>query len=462
MIETKVEQSLPKSGLVECGDATGGNPNARRFAVADGVSEDPILIVEFAQGKVNEFIEATSPASKALFSEAKDNLGQQVNDWGNEIKQGWRAIAIEKLKANALLRQRWEAGGVSASTFAGVRIQENPGNHHSVDCLVVGDSYVFMISEDGTSQAVTQTKREPTVETDCIRVGKPGQGILAITQFRHGRYSITGSGYVILASDTIGAWIDRYRKANPTALIETLCQLRERDAFESFVNRLRDSGEVIDDDMALVVVGVGATREYVGVSAKTGVFAGGRPPAGESAVALPSPASPVGACVPAPRFDPAFLDRVYEAGLLRRFRRGIRHSTGFDVELINPYHEPTAADDDRLLRALVEAFTPQGRMRETTFIELVIQWNLVRTLSVNENGLSYEMREISVVVREDLERHIERLSAMAQPHERGLPPRPVTGVKAPPYSDAHQRRLAGGSSDRKPRRKWYWPFGSNE
>jgi serine/threonine protein phosphatase PrpC len=219
----------------ECEDAWAFNPRAGRFAIADGASESSYSGL-WAKLLAETFVAANRPwggfdwldGPRLLWSAEVD--GQQL-EWYGEMKR--------------------EQGAYS--TLLGLGLQQPTGDHAGRwQALAVGDSCLIRVRNG--DRAFPLTKAVDFNNQPQLLGSRPGPSPeLAIA-----RGTSEPGDRLLLMTDALAHWflLDCEKKGRPWMDVERLLTERQAEgAFAVWVDKLRDRGELRNDDVTLLVVG---------------------------------------------------------------------------------------------------------------------------------------------------------------------------------------------------------------
>jgi len=211
----------------ECEDAIDGDPEAGRFAVADGASES-YAAGEWARHLVMGFVHGGTD----------DWLTASRNAWQQEIGgHGLSWYAEDKL-----------AHGAHA-TFLGLTLQPAK-DHVAWEAIAVGDSCLFVIAKDTPPTAFPVTHSSGFTSSPALVTSRgawPG--------WKVERGALRPGDIILLTTDALAQCLLASSEdgwfAGPTLL-----GLEEEDDFTLWVALARDQGRLKNDDVAMGVVEV--------------------------------------------------------------------------------------------------------------------------------------------------------------------------------------------------------------
>ncbi|HKA06230.1 MAG TPA: protein phosphatase 2C domain-containing protein [Gemmataceae bacterium] len=222
---------VPKAGhsAEECEDAIDGDPEAGRFAVADGASES-YTAGEWARYLVGAYVRP--PEGTDWFAAAREGWQQEIGS----AALSW--YAEDKLARGA------------HATFLGLSVHAS-GDQVEWEAIAVGDACLFVLSP-GVRPVAFPIARSSDFTSAPVLVSSRG----AWPGWRTERGTLRPGETLLLATDALAQFLlkssDEGEFAGPS-----LMGLEEDDDFALWVAMTRDQGRLRNDDVALGVVEVG-------------------------------------------------------------------------------------------------------------------------------------------------------------------------------------------------------------
>jgi hypothetical protein len=234
---------LPKSDSSEYEYEDAFDVSPSRFAVADGATESSFA-KQWAQGLVNRFV--TSPP------EFRD-CGLDFASWLEPARQAW-AEQIPADERSWNVEEKANLGAFAA--FVGIEFIPADANQKRTQAvwraIAFGDSCFFLISKDGfftfpLEQTSHFIHRPDFLSSIPANNAQPLDGL----RICEGRYE--NGDYFLLATDALASWIIKKveKKERPW---DKLLSLNTEREFSCFINELRGSNAIKDDDVTLLII----------------------------------------------------------------------------------------------------------------------------------------------------------------------------------------------------------------
>ena len=219
---------VPKVGHApdECEDAAAGDPDAGRFAVADGASES-YAAGEWARLLAEAFV-ATGP----------------TGDWLKAPREAWQQEAAGSA-VSWYAEDKFARGG--HATFLGVSIQAT-SDGAEWEAVAVGDSCLLHL-RDGNSVTSFPLIRSAEFNGAPTLVNSRG----GMPAWRTGRGKFRPGEALLLATDALAQHLLESTEAGSFAG-PALLGLEEDDDFAMWVAMAREAGQLRNDDVALGVI----------------------------------------------------------------------------------------------------------------------------------------------------------------------------------------------------------------
>lgn len=239
-----------------CADSFAISPDARRIAIADGVSKS--YMPKFVADSLTEIYVSDKFTGGTLFNDtnATELLSNVVEEWNR--KSHVFEASVDEDTAYDLEYQR-ELYGMGASTFAGICLSPELFTFD-----ILGDSCIFLIPNDKAISPLILSSMPCDVDLRSDTPFKCDFGIHPHFIDTKGR--IVGEPLedsiqafdctILLATDAFSDWFCRnYTKEDINHVIDTLKGLDTQEKFDSFIDNLRDN-DLKNDDVAIVLVDV--------------------------------------------------------------------------------------------------------------------------------------------------------------------------------------------------------------
>jgi Protein phosphatase 2C len=212
----------------ECEDAIDGDPEAGRFAVADGASES-YAAGEWARHLVMGFVHGGGN---------DDWLTASRNAWQQEIGGGVLSWYAEDKLAHG-----------AHATFLGLSVRPGPDGA-AWEAIAVGDSCLFVVAKDTRPVAFPVSQSSGFTSAPALVTSRgawPG--------WKVERGTLRPADILLLATDALAQCLLASSEDGSFAG-PTLLGLEEEDDFALWVALARDQGRLRNDDVALGVVEV--------------------------------------------------------------------------------------------------------------------------------------------------------------------------------------------------------------
>lgn len=235
---------LPKSdsGEDEYEDASGSAES--RFAVSDGATESSFAR-EWAQDLVAKFVESP-PELK--------NGRLDFDTWLEPLQRAWaERIPWDRLEWNAHEKAKH---GASAA-FVGIefiRSDDDEGSEQLWRVIALGDSCLFLVYRDKLF-AFPLTHTSQFAHRPQLVSSIPEHNREALGEVRICEGICEDRDYFILATDALSSWF-LHKFEGGGRPWEELISLRTQDEFACFINELRGSKAIVDDDVTLLIIQV--------------------------------------------------------------------------------------------------------------------------------------------------------------------------------------------------------------
>lgn len=241
-----------------CADSFAVSADGKAFAVADGVTKS-FIPKSVADALTAYYAGPGSRFAGELFApeNALDLLTDVQQKWESDVHE-IESVADELTQYNLSIQRR--KYGVGASTFAGIRIDDDGLRYD-----VLGDSCIFLIpySRDippsiltSMPSAVDLTQDHPLIckfgthphflDTSGRIAGKPESG--SVPHFY---------GTILMMTDALAEWYCRHFTAQDSdQATEMLRNIGSQEDFEKLIDALRNA-DLKNDDVALLIVETG-------------------------------------------------------------------------------------------------------------------------------------------------------------------------------------------------------------
>jgi hypothetical protein len=238
---------LPKRGNseAECEDAWAAEPAAGRFAIADGASESAFAYL-WAKMLVEEFV--TKPVAGP----------HQWTTWLAPVQQAWLA-EVSHRPLPWYIEAKVQEGAFAA--FLGLCVSSGRvQGQQRWRAIAVGDSCLFLIRGGRLHQAFP-LQRSDDFGNCPLLVGSRGRaGTLPekdkVTR-KHGSWQ--AGDQLWLMSDALAQWFLRQTEADRQpwqAVGRLLADSPTVEAFAGWIDELRDTEDLRNDDVTLIAVGL--------------------------------------------------------------------------------------------------------------------------------------------------------------------------------------------------------------
>jgi len=219
-------------------DAFSISQDQMRFAISDGASLSP------KSGLWSRTLTKFFASDKYDF---KTHTAESLSKWLEEPRKEWSDKAqIDKLPIPLKLKLKQLKGSVS--TFVGCSIVNNPKKNR-INILYVGDSTVFLIKNQKIKKMFPiNNSSEFSSQTEFLGSSKERGGEEKI-KLEAIRFDSKDS--IIIATDELAKWI-MIQFENKKQDWKKLLSMKENE-FPKFVEHLRNSKQVDEDDMTFVI-----------------------------------------------------------------------------------------------------------------------------------------------------------------------------------------------------------------
>lgn len=234
-------------------DAYAVSPNGDRLAIADGATETSFA-AEWARKLVQEWVISSIPSLDL----AADGLGQWMQAlqvaWSDGVN--WDALpwyAVDKAAAGAF------------STFLGVELIRDelaePANVHGQvhtnelvrwRAVAVGDSCLFHIRNGCMLRAFPIECYEQFGNCPYLLSSIPASNSEMARYTHVADGALSAGDQIVLATDALAAWLLQAHGRGEKPWV-SLSALKEIGEFVSFIDELRDTGQLRNDDVTLVI-----------------------------------------------------------------------------------------------------------------------------------------------------------------------------------------------------------------
>lgn len=223
-------------------DAFAGNPKVGRFAVADGASESSFASL-WAKLLVEGYVGVR---------EGRTGLG-----WMSPLQHRW-AEEVDQVEVDWFGEEKRQAGAFA--TFLGLSFKKpQDDNDGRWQASVVGDCCLFQVRDGDLVGSFPLSKSSDfgiRPQLICSRA-KPGRDELSLTQKKVGRWK-TGDRFFLM-TDALAQWFlgRNEEKRKPwESLLKRVTQTDAAAMMTAYVEQLRSGGELKNDDVTLVVIGL--------------------------------------------------------------------------------------------------------------------------------------------------------------------------------------------------------------
>jgi len=241
---------LPKRGdLVECEDAAAGDPQRGRFAIADGTGESSHAGL-WAQLLVDEFVATAAPQPgpwSAWLPSVQERWTREVKTRPSDVKASW------------YVETRRQQGAFAA--FLGLVIEETRWlRRKRWRALAVGDSCLFQVRDGRLRKAFPLTRSEEFGNTpNLLGSSSDAQGEELAKKVVGQKGDWSANDRLWLMTDALAQWFLRENEtgSKPWEALETILQAQVPDtAFIDWIEQMRNSQRLRNDDVTLVAVGL--------------------------------------------------------------------------------------------------------------------------------------------------------------------------------------------------------------
>lgn len=214
-----------------------------RFAIADGVSRSyhPEFV---AQKLCRDYV-------KGVFADVSMStlIKGLYEEWDIKSTAFESSLTAEK-KERALSRRNTIPPGASTFAFLHVNCLCSVAEYH-----VLGDSSIFYYPQNGNPFIFNSNVAEDEGGKQVVSFDNYPMFICANGasrgEIKHGVFPLD-TGYIILATDSVAAWIYKTVKTEPD-LIDSLWAIKDNDTFVKLATDCRSVG-MMDDDLTLIII----------------------------------------------------------------------------------------------------------------------------------------------------------------------------------------------------------------
>lgn len=247
---------VPKSGntMEECEDAFEFSLEQNRFAIADGATESAFAD-RWARMLVKQFVLdppfGNPPSEDAL----QLWMVPQQEEWHRGVN--WSTLPWfmeDKAKRGAFAAFLGLEIGPGSETIW-QRLFSRPALHDSMvwQAFAVGDTCLFHIRDDALTCAFPVTHSEQFGSRPILLASNPAHNTSALKDIRSAKGDYRPGDLIILATDALAKWFLTVHEAGGKPW-ETLEALTNQENFEKFVQELRTSQAMRNDDTTLAIL----------------------------------------------------------------------------------------------------------------------------------------------------------------------------------------------------------------
>ena len=225
----------------DCQDAGKLDDEQGRYAIADGATRS-FFPKEWAALLVKHFCKNTD------LSLTETNW----RDWIAPIQQKWYKQVEERVKERNLfyLTNSFNAEESALATFIGLEFNKANGEWQA---MIVGDSCLFHRSKTEFESYLIEQSSDFTDRPEAVASFKKDNH--PEPSFKSGQAE-PGDTF-ILATDALAKWILKHKEAGElNAALHTLKALETDEQFYQFVDEQRNSKDLGDDDVTLMLISV--------------------------------------------------------------------------------------------------------------------------------------------------------------------------------------------------------------
>jgi len=222
-------------------DAFACEASAGRFAIADGATESSFA-KSWAQSLVEKFVSDSPLGSPLSARKLKRWLFHPQHQWSKAIdwdKLPW--YAEEKSRAGAF------------SSLLGLEFAEGDDTTKYWHAFAVGDSCLFHVRGDVLLCAFPIERSEEFGSTPFLLSSNPKSNRRIGDELRYIEGSYESEDTFFLATDALAHWCFVQCEMDKQPW-ERLLNIYEPEEFEAFVARLREEGEMRNDDLTLLTI----------------------------------------------------------------------------------------------------------------------------------------------------------------------------------------------------------------
>lgn len=217
-------------------DAVAGDPNAGRFAMADGASESSFASL-WAKLLVEGFVATTT---------------QVTREWLVPLRQRW-AEAVDQLELDWFGEEKRDRGAFA--TFLGLEVNEARSEEGDWRAVAVGDCCLFQV-RDANLMAMFPVESSAEFGNRPALIGSRGGGERdGLMRAKHtvGRWQ--KGDRVLLMTDALAEWFARWHEQRREPWDRLLDKAAESTvAFRTYIEQLRVEKELKNDDVTLLVI----------------------------------------------------------------------------------------------------------------------------------------------------------------------------------------------------------------
>ena len=235
-------------------DALSINEEACRFAVADGVSNQTIFSDKFAKFIVDDFVVSKNKESQRIFHDSsKNNINFQC--WCDRLSSQWRKKIPKLLKnenVKEVLKKNWyNSRWADCSTFAGVEIKEKNQSNCTLNYMIIGDCYLFLLDE--SDYPVILSSDNGSDKPDLIKVSFEKNKNQPKEVFLSGQKVIMRETFVILTTDALGRWLKKKSTKNHDIILD-MTRFKKNFKFSDWLQEAQHKQGMENDDVAIIIL----------------------------------------------------------------------------------------------------------------------------------------------------------------------------------------------------------------
>jgi hypothetical protein len=247
--------SVPKQGhsSEEYEDAFAADPEAGRFAVADGASE-------------TSFAALWARLLTAGFVEGDEKRG---GGWLGPLRQRWAAEVDGRALPWYAEAKRDEG---AFATLVGLTVKPSPKRGGTWRALAVGDSCLFLVRGQGLVKAFPLTRADEFDNRPRLVGSRPPPGGKETRRPKQAHGKCQAGDRFFLMTDALAEWFLRHAASGfkPWLVIEQVLAESATDRAAEWIEGLRDRGGLRNDDVTLLRVETAPepARRAVGTAGK--------------------------------------------------------------------------------------------------------------------------------------------------------------------------------------------------